>query len=257
MADFERTFEDAADVYERNRPAYPRALYDDLFRYRPLGAWDSTLEIGAGTGKATGPILDAGCRIVGIEPGERLAALARARFRNRDRFSLDNRTFEAFDAEPDSFDLVYAATAFHWIPEEYGYRRVFAMLKSGGAFARFAYHAWPDRGRLALTEEIQRAYRRFMPATPEPKEFGETDARRLAGVAARYGFADAEYRLYGQTKDFTADQYVELLKTYPNHMALDEPDRRGLFEEIHAAIERHGGTMTVYYAVDMELARKL
>lgn len=228
MADFERTFEDAAD---------------------------SALEIGVGTGKATGPILDTGCRIVGIEPGERLAALARARFRSCGRFSLDNRTFEAFDAEPDSFDLVYAATAFHWIPEEYGYRRVFALLKSGGAFARFAYHAGPDRGRLALTEEIQRAYRRFMPA-PEPKEFGEADARMLAGVAARYGFVDAEYWLYGQTKDFTADQYLELLQTYPNHMALDEPDRRGLFEEIHAAIERHGGTMTVYYAVDMELARK-
>lgn len=41
MADFERTFEDATDVYERSRPAYPRVLYDDLLRYRPLGAGDS------------------------------------------------------------------------------------------------------------------------------------------------------------------------------------------------------------------------
>lgn len=256
MADFERTFEDAADVYEQSRPAYPRALYDDLFRYRPLGAGDCALEIGVGTGKATGPILDTGCRVVGVESGERLAALARARFRNCDRFSLHNHPLEAFAAEPESFDLVYAATAFHWIPEEYGYRRVFELLKSGGAFARFAYHAGPDRGRPALAGEIQRAYRRYMPAAPEPKEFGEADAQRLVGKAARYGFVDAEYRLYGQTKDFTADQYVELLQTYPNHMALDEPNRRGLFEEIHAAIERHGGTMTVHYTVDMELARK-
>lgn len=37
------------------------------------------------------------------------------------------------------FDTV--ASAFHWVPEEIGYSKVYAMLKPGGAFARFAIDA--------------------------------------------------------------------------------------------------------------------
>ena len=44
-------------------------------------------------------------------------------------------------------DLVYSASAFHWIPEEIGYSKVYEMLKPGGAFARFA--------------EIDRLYARY------------------------------------------------------------------------------------------------
>lgn len=56
----------------------------------------------------------------------------------------------------NSFDLVYAVTAFHWIPEEYGYRCVYNLLKSGGVFARFTYHAGTDKGRRGLMESAVR-----------------------------------------------------------------------------------------------------
>ena len=45
--------------------------------------------------------------------------------------------------EEGAYDLVYSASAFHWIPEEIGYPKVYGMLKPGGAFARFANH--PNR----------------------------------------------------------------------------------------------------------------
>ena len=47
-----------------------------------------------------------------------------------------------------------------------------------------------------------------------------------------------------------------LLRTYPDHMSLEPQSREGLFHGIYDAIERHGGVMTVYYTVDLELARK-
>ena len=58
------------------------------------------------------------------------------------------------------------------------------------------------------------------------------------------------------TKDFSAEEYLALLRTYPDHMALPEQDREGLFAGIANAIQQHGGTLTVFYTVDMELAQK-
>ena len=40
------------------------------------------------------------------------------------------------------------------------------------------------------------------------------------------------------------------------YMRLEESNRKMLFEGIHSAIRNHGGIMTVYYTMDLELARK-
>lgn len=55
-------------------------------------------------------------------------------------------------------NLVYSASAFHWVPENIGYPKVFSMLKSGGVFARFANHPYRAKDNLPLSEEIDRIY---------------------------------------------------------------------------------------------------
>ena len=253
---FERTFDNSVQSYEQSRPAYPDELYRDLLRFCPLDEHSRVLEIGIGTGKATAPILATGCRLTAIEPGENLAALAKAKFGHRADFTLLVQTLQEFECPSETFDLIYAATAFHWIDADYGYPRVLELLKSGGVFARFAYHAAQDKSRPQLTAEIQKLYDRCMPRTGTPKEFGEADARALADVAVRYEFATAEHHLYRFPKDFTADGYMCLLSTYPDHMNLPPDHREALFRGIYESINHHGGVITVNYIVDMELARK-
>lgn len=256
MSTFEKTFDHAAADYEQSRPAYVKEIYEDLFRYKPIGSDSYVLEIGLGTGKASQPVLDTHCHFTGIEPGERLAAFARKRYQGYADFVLWNQTLQDFTGRNDSFDLIYAATAFHWIPEEYGYKRVYDLLRPGGAFARFAYHAGADKERKAMMEEIQEVYLKYLRPKEPPKEYGMEDAKRLAEIACQYGFVDTAYRLYSATKDFTADEYMALLRTYPDHMKIEEADRKNLFEGIHSAINDHGGIMTVHYTMDLELARK-
>lgn len=256
MINFERTFDNTAVGYDRSRPAYPKELYRDIFEYGKIDEKSNVLEIGLGTGKATEPILKTGCRLIGIEPGENLAGLAKDKFKNYSNFLLYTNTLQDYVCPPESFDFIYSATAFHWIPEEYGYKRVYELLKSGGVFARFAYHAGPDKERKKLTDEIQNLYTLYFNATQSPKAFSEEDAGKIAEIAGRYGFVDLKYRLYELTKDFTADEYMELLRTYPNHMSLDPSTREKLFKGIHSVINDHGGVISVYYTVDLELARK-
>ena len=256
MINFERTFDNTSVGYDKSRPAYPKDLYQDIFKYKCIDKQSNVLEIGLGTGKATQPILETQCCLVGIEPGENMADIAKERFKNYSNFSVYIDTLQTYHCPNERYDLIFSATAFHWISEEYGYRRVYELLKSGGAFARFAYHAGSDKKRKALTEDIQRLYDVYLSETKAPKKFGEEEAKRVAEIAKKYGFADVEYKLYQFTKDFTADEYMELLKTYPNHMALESGNREKLFKGIHSAINNHGGIITVYYTLDLELARK-
>lgn len=254
--EFERTFDNAAAEYDATRPEYPAELYTDIFRYQPITEKSQVLEVGLGTGKAAGPVLDTRCGLVGLEPGESLASLARERLKGYGNLTLLKQTLQDYVGPDGGFDLIYAATAFHWIPEEYGYKRVYALLRPGGAFARFAYHAGPDRKRLELTREIHALYHRFMGDKGEYRPLTPADSRKLLALPEKYGFVQTEFHLYEMEKDFTAGAYMELLRTYRDHMALEEENRKGLFRGIHEAIIRHGGIMTVYYTVDLELARK-
>lgn len=256
MSTFEKTFDDAAIDYEQSRPAYVKGIYEDIFRYKAIDSDSYVLEIGLGTGKASQPVLDTQCHFTGIEPGKQLAALAQKRYAAYANFSFLNQTLQEFVSCDNAFDLIYAATAFHWIPEEYGYDRVYNLLKPGGAFARFAYHAGVDKERKAMTEEIQKIYLKYLHPKEPPKEFSIEDAEKSAEIACQYGFVDTAYRLYSITKDFTADEYMTLLRTYPDHMRIDKADRKNLFEGIYSAINNHGGIMTVHYTMDLELARK-
>lgn len=254
---YERTFDNATTDYDESRPFYVDELYDDIFRYKSIDSSSKVLEIGIGTGKATLPILESSCQLTAIEPGERLAEFSKERFQGYRNFALYNQTLQEYKCPSETFDLIYAATSFHWIPEEYGYKRVYELLKKGGVFARFGYHAGKDKKRETLTAEIQEVYEKNMNVTGEPKEYCEEDAKELAEIAPKYGFVDTEYKLYHWTKDFSADEYMKLLRTYPNHMALEQANREKLFEGIHNAINRNGGEITIYYTMDLHLGRKM
>ena len=115
-AEFEQNFDREARDYDSARPEYPPELYRDIFSYHALGKSSRVLEIGLGTGKASGPILDTGCDLVGLEPVKNLASLAKKRLALYNNLTLRELTLQDFDCPGDTFELIYAATAFHWLP---------------------------------------------------------------------------------------------------------------------------------------------
>lgn len=250
------TFDTVASTYEKLRPGYVDALYQDIFAYRPLDASSHAVEVGIGGGQATKPILDTGCAVTAVEPGANFCALCREKFAAYPNFAAVNVKFEDADLPPESCDLVYSASAFHWVPEEIGYRKAFDVLKPGGAFARFANHPFKDKSRPGMHEALQEVYAVYMPGSLVPTEYSEEQAANRAAIAAKYGFTDIQHRLYRRTRDFTTAEYVQLLGTYSDHIAIEEKTRGRFFREIEAAINRLGGVITVFDTIDLQLARK-
>lgn len=254
------TFDTVAEDYDRYRPTYPQELYDDIFSYHLLTAGSCALEIGAGTGQATLPFLTAGCDVTAVEPGARLAAVLARKFAGQP-LKVNHSTFEAWEGPAEAFDLAYSASAFHWVPEDVGYRKVYRSLKPGGVFARFASHPYYFiPGQEALWEEIQRCYRRHMPPKANPpdpaRRYDEEDAARRSAIAAQYGFTDVATRVFYRKLHYSGAEYARRLSIESDKIALAPQVRAELLADIAAAVERHGGRIVVRDMIDLNLARK-
>lgn len=252
----EWTFDTAVQQYEKMRPEYVSELYKDIFLYKQIDQTSHAIEVGIGGGEATLPILKTGCSVTAVEYGKNFSDLCRYKFREFPGFSVVTSKFEDFSHESNSCDLIYSATAFHWVPEECGYQKVFALLKSGGAFARFANHPYIDKGREALHQALQKVYDVYMPNSNGGSEYDEQSAKELADIAKKYGFVDISYKLYHRTRTFSAKEYTALLGTYSDHMMIEEKTRKAFFAEIEQVINQFGGQITIYDTIDLQLARK-
>lgn len=253
----ENTFNEVAEAFDRWRTGYVPELYRDLFAYRSIEPSSKVLEIGIGTGQATPPVLATGCSLTAVELGDRLASLTREKFRDVPNLTVVQAAFQDFEAKEESYDLIYAASSFHWIPEETGYSKVFRLLKSGGAFARFAHHPSYKKGQEKLFDAVQRVYAVYMPGSAPLPEYQEENAERRASIALKYGFTDVAWHLYHRTRTYTAREYAAMIGTYSDHIALGEERCRALCEGVREAIDVFGGRIVLYDTMDLELARKV
>ncbi len=257
----EWTFDTAASLYEKLRPGYPKELYQVIAAYIPIDENSRVVEIGSGGGQATEPILKTGCQLTAVEYGANFCELLKEKFCDDKNFSVINGKFEDAVLADDTYDFVFSASAFHWVPEKIGYEKVYSILKKGGVFARFANHPYRDKGNPALSAKIDAIYAKYYYPYyhKEPQkitEYTEKDAKDRAMLAEKYGFSDIQYALFYRERVFTAQEYIKLLGTYSDHIAIEAAVREPFFAEIGQAIEDFGGSIAIYDTVDLQLARK-
>ena len=251
--DLRLTFNEDAANYDKMRPSYTKELFEDIIAYSHLNSEKNALEIGVGTGQATRPFINTGCRLTAVELGKDMARFTKEKFSAFPTFDVINDDFESVDMPENHYDLIYSASAFHWIPQEAGYTKVRNLLKSGGALALFWNH--PSYGEDEFFAAMQEVYKRYDP-TSKSRHFREEDCAETAGTIAKYGFADVGYRLYHQTRPFDAPQYMLLLNTYSDHRAMVEETRLPLETDLSNVINRFGGQIEIRDTIDLYLARK-
>ena len=255
------TFDTAVSNYDKMRPGYVDEIYQAIFNFIPIDGNSNVAEVGSGSGQATLPVLKTGCKLTAVEYGENFSELLKNKFKDFPKFSVVTGKFEEVSLDEGVFDLVFSATAFHWVPEKEGYEKVYRMLKKGGAFARFANRPRNCQNEPELGEEIQALYNEFYNKQHNIKSgtkkwFTEEDAKAISLIPEKYGFTDIKYFLFYRERVFTASEYTKLLGTYSDHIAIEESIRKVFFSKIEDAINRHGGTITISDTLDLELARK-
>ncbi|HEY7526290.1 MAG TPA: class I SAM-dependent methyltransferase [Candidatus Limnocylindria bacterium] len=254
-----RSFDAIADRYLAHRPPYPVAVLDLVAEKVPPPA--DVLEVGPGPGLATIPLAARGYRIVAVELGERLAAEARRQLAGYDKVQVVTADFEQWQPpRPHAFDLVLAASAWHWIDPAVGHKRAWLALRAGGWLALMANH--PRPGRLgtrsrrfwAATDAI---YRRHAPELVRRRGWNPSRLPDQAAAIRRSGrFTAVERHVVAWRHVFDPDDYVALLDTYSDHRILPARRRERLFDDIRRlARDEFGGQVPRYYRTVLYLAR--
>ncbi len=124
-----RHFDAQAELYAAARPPYPDVLWARLAELGLLVPGHRVVDLGAGTGQATGPLLAAGLEVTAVEPGVQLARLLSAAHP-----AATVVVARAEDAQLGrrAYDLVVAATSIHWLDLEVVLPKVHGLLRSGG-----------------------------------------------------------------------------------------------------------------------------
>ena len=254
-----QTFDQAAESYQRARPEYPGELYDHLIAVTGLVPGDRLLEVGCATGKATLPLARRGFLITCVELGANLAAAARRNLAGLEVEVIDGR-FEDWRPAPDIlFDLVFAATAWHWVDPAVGYRAAWRALRPGGHLAFWsASHVFPEGGDPFFAE-IQDVYDEINEGLPPGAVFprpGELP-EQAAQIEASGLFDVTDIRHFDWERIYDAEGYIELLNTFSGHLEMADWQRDRLYGEFRRRLAlRPDGRLRRHWGAVLHIARR-
>ena len=128
------------------------------------------LEIGCGTGQATVSLARRGYRVLCVELGENLAAVARRNLASYPRAEVLTADFEDVSLPEGAFDLAISATAFHWLDPAVAYPKVARALRPGGVIALFWNEHVHSDASGRFFEAAQEVYEREAPEIVKPDD---------------------------------------------------------------------------------------
>ena len=246
-SELKTSFNTAPTLYDEIRPGYPEELISDIVNLSGLNDYSRILEVGCGTGKATRYFAERGYELVCLDIGADLIAVAKEKLKAFPNVTFVKAAFETWKPE-SKFTLVISATAFHWIDPKVRYVKVCEVLESNGFLAVFSnQHVRKEEGFFA---EVQGLYDRYYLRLSEDRPIRTAD---LPGVEA---FCPPVQRVYPWAQTYSSEQYIKLLNTYSDHIALPDENRLPLFDGIVNLIEtKYDGQITKHYAAFLDLRK--
>jgi SAM-dependent methyltransferase len=269
-------FDTKAAAYDRARPGYPAELFSDLGALC-LAAGSSVLEIGCGTGQATRVLARHAEKVTCVELGQHLAERARENLSESAHVTVLHGAFEDLPLPECSFDLVFSATAFHWLDPFLAYEKVSSLLRPGGHLALATNIHVGGGSQDSILGDLAELQKDACPEIgswrfPSASEVVERSSRG-GGIAQLWTRIDRSFHeppdvsaLFGEpvvstyewVATYDTSSYVEMLSTQAPYIALDAERRERFFRGVARAIDDHlGGTVTKHYLAVLAVARSL
>ncbi len=227
---FSRSFGAVADEYDRLRPGPSAEALDWLI---PAAASD-VLEIGAGTGVLTRRLAEQVPHVRAVEPDERMRAVLAAKDAG---VEVVAGHAEALPAPTSSYDLVIAASAWHWVDEERAVPEVARVLRPAGQLS--LVWSGPDRS----VDWMRSLWAGGIIFSPE--EQADVDARRRrrhavnVDIGGHSPFLEPESALFRWSRPMTKNDLIALATTYSAVITMDENERRQHLDAMARFLDDH------------------
>ncbi len=242
MSDATSLFGPRAGDYDRHRPSYPAALFDELAAGpEGLAPPADVAEVGSGTGIFVEALLERGYRVFAVEPNVPMREVAERRLGGRPGFASVAGRAEATGLLDASVDLVVAAQALHWFARA----EAAAELRRVARQPHRALFVWNvgDPDASPFMREYHALAGEFAPGTAfnaKPASFDELAAAYAPGAARR------AFR-YGQPLD--REGLVGRLRSAASAPKPGEPRDEAMCARLSALFDAHerGGEVTIDY----------
>jgi SAM-dependent methyltransferase len=179
------SFGRGAAEYDRVRPEYSPEALELVAERLGLGPGAEVLDLAAGTGKLTRPLIERFGRVTAVEPDPGMRAVLG---RSTDRCKVVEGRAEAIPLEDGSVDAVFVGQAFHWFDKPRALAEMARVLRPRGGVA-LLWNSWwetdsplPEAAR-ALREDVRGRARRG-PEQPHTKEPDRSAFFQSAGFEA-------------------------------------------------------------------------
>ncbi|WP_422769817.1 class I SAM-dependent methyltransferase [Plantactinospora sp. WMMC1484] len=242
-----RVFNEVPELYDRVRPGYPDELFADLVAVTGVAETSSVLEVGCGTGQATRSLAALGCAVTAVEPGAELAALARRRLADRPNVTVETSSFEDWADRGRRFDLLVAASAWHWVDPSIGWRRAYEIIRPGGWTALLGHVVVRRPGEPEVYAETADLHQRFSPGNPgwchPPLESEVPATGRGWGSVDDPGdfFGPPVVRWYPTVQWFDGKGFADLLRSTSLYRRLDRAVREPLLDAVAERVRTRMG----------------
>ena len=262
---FGGVFDQVPELYDRVRPGYPDKSFADLKAITGKGAGARVLEVGCGTGQATCTLARLGYAVTAVEPGEGMAALARRNLAGFGQAQVEISSFERWRDGGRRFDLIVAASSWHWVDPVVGWPRAHEILRPGGWFAILGDVVVRREGEPEVYAETADLHERFAPGDPDwghPPLEADVRARDHGwgpGVEDPGDlFGAPVVRWYPWVQWFDGRDFADLLRTNSIYRKLDPEVREPMLEAIAERIRtRMGDRAPRRYLGLLQVARRV
>ncbi len=177
-----------------------------------------------------------------------------------DAVKIEEIRFEDWAPGPEPFDLVFAATSWHWVDPRVRYAKAAEALRPRGYLAVWgAQHVIPYDGDPFFAQ-IQEIYDEIgeglPPDAPLPRPGELSDQRSEIEASGLFEVVDITQFDWETTYD--ADGYIDLLNTFSGHIAMRDWQRDRLYTEIRRRLgERPDGQLRRHWGGVLHIARRL
>jgi ubiquinone/menaquinone biosynthesis C-methylase UbiE len=217
-----RSFGSVAEAYDRGRPTYP----EEAVAWLTGGEAKVVLELGAGTGKLTRQLVDAGHAVFATDPDEAMLEVLRERV---PEVSAKVATAEEIPANDRSVDVVVVAQAFHWFDHEAALAEIARILKPGGHVAL----VWNSRD-----ERI-----------PWVRRMGDLLGRQDSNTSSSehlvhsglFGFV--EETSFKHWQEVNRETILDLARSRSTYLVMDEDEQAAHLDAVRAFYEDYGRGM--------------
>jgi SAM-dependent methyltransferase len=230
-----------ASAYERARPDYPPAAVEFLAARLDLGPGRTVLDLAAGTGKLTRPLLATGAEVVAVEPAAEMRAGLPAAAR------VLEGTAEAIPLAAGSAEAVTVGQAFHWFDGEAALREIHRVLRPGRALGLIWNRRRRDDSLNQAVDELMAPHR---PAAP-----GHRADDWRADFERTTLFGPLEDRRFANDQSFDADGLADRFGSVSYIAALPEAPRAEFIAAVRALAG--AGRVTVRYETEVQVYKRL